>query len=214
VGHEALTGPTFRLHDAPRSYAYVFHPHNCGMAGAVRRTERTVELALADAWLTRASDPWEIGAVTPYYWPGRCRTVIDPADDHPAVTRRCSMLDVDLRAREVLSISTVEHIGEARYGLAEAATPTLALDKILSEANVFLVTFPIGCNRALDDLALGGGLDAACRVRFLVRNPDETWSPALGEEARRPYGTGWDPALGHAPWANAVAILDRGGYLD
>ena len=124
------------------------------------------------------------------------------------------MLDVDLRAREVLSISTVEHIGEARYGLAEAATPTLALDKILSEANVFLVTFPIGCNRALDDLALGGGLDAACRVRFLVRNPDETWSPALGEEARRPYGTGWDPALGHAPWANAVAILDRGGYLD
>lgn len=213
MGSEALRA-TFRLHGSSREYAYVFHPHNCGVSGSRRRTERTVELALADAWLARAVDPWEVGAVTPYYWPGRCRVVIDPTDAHPAVTRRCSMLDVDLRGRDVLSISTVEHVGEARYGLAEATTPTTALDKILREARALLVTFPIGCNQPLDDAALGGRLDAACRVRYLVRNADETWSPALGADARRPYGTGWDPALGHSPWANAVAVLDRGGYLD
>jgi hypothetical protein len=205
---------TFRLAGATIAYPYYFHPHNCGMPGDRRRTERTVELALADVWLRRAHDPWEIGAVTPYYWPGRCRVVIDPADPHPAVTVRRSLLDVDLRGHDVLCISTVEHVGEARYGLAEQATPTAALEKILREGEGLLVTFPLGCKRPLDDLALGGGLDATCRVRFVVRGHDECWRPTVGETARQPYGTGWDPALGHEPWANSVAIVDRGGYLE
>jgi hypothetical protein len=189
---------------------YFYHPHNCGMPADRRRTERTVELAVADAWLAGARDVWEIGAVTPYYWPRRVRYVVDPTDTHPAVTHRCSLFALDLRGQAVLSISTVEHVGEARYGLAEAATPSQALDKILGEAEAFLVTFPLGCNDALDDLAVGGALEGYCAVRLLVRNADESWSPAAGEAARRPYGSGWDPTLGHAPWANAVAILERG----
>lgn len=192
---------------------YFYHQHNCGMPGDRRRTERTVELAVADAWLTKAGEVWEVGAVSPYYWPGRVRHVVDPADSHPAVTHRCSLFALDLRGREVLSVSTVEHVGEARYGLAEAATPTQALDKIVAEARTFLVTFPLGCNLALDELAISGALADRCAVRLLVRNADESWSLAAGEAARRPYGTGWDPELGHTPWANAVAIVERGGYV-
>jgi hypothetical protein len=192
---------------------YFYHPHNCGMPGDRRRTERTVELAVANAWLEGSHDAWEIGAVSPSYWPGRVPHVVDPADSHPAVTHHCSLFTLDLRGCDVLSISTVEHVGEARYGLAEAATPAEALEKILAEARSSLVTFPLGCNAALDDLVIGGAFEARCAVRLLVRNADDSWSPAAGEAARRPYGTGWDPALGHAPWANAIAILERGGRV-
>ena len=192
---------------------YFYHPHNCGLPGDRRRTERTVELAVADAWLEGNHNVWEIGAVSPYYWPGRARHVVDPTDPHPAVTHHCSLFTIDLRGQTVLSISTVEHVGEARYGLAEAATPTQALEKILVETRTFLVTFPLGCNGALDELVIGGALKDRCAVRLLVRNADESWSPAAGEAARRPYGTGWDPDIGHAPWANAVAILERGGRV-
>ncbi len=188
---------------AGHTHRYFFHPHNCGFPGR-RRTERTVELALADTWLA-ASDGMilEIGAVTPYYWPGRVATVVDPADPHERVQVRASLFDVNLTGFDVLSISTVEHIGEHAYGLAEAHSAHEAIEKIAREARTFLLTFAVGWNASLDALAFAGGLDHLCAVRFLVRNDDETWQEADAANARRPYG---DNA---APWANAVCILER-----
>lgn len=200
--------PSFSLTDSSRKFPYFFHAHNCGRPGERRRTERTVELSVANVWLYSALDAWEIGAVSPYYWPGRIRTIVDPIDPNPLVTTRKSLFDVDFTGQDVLSISTIEHIGEVRYvGLDEKANPLQALEKIAREAQRFLLTFPVGVNALLDNLAFSGQLDAWCKVRFLIRNADETWEPAAGEAARKPYGEG----ANHS--ANSVAILERGDLL-
>lgn len=91
-----------------------YHPHNCGVNASPRRTERTVELPIADRWLHAVdlANVVEIGAVTPYYWPGRIARVIDPADNR--ATEKASLFDVDFAGRDVLSISTIEHVGERR----------------------------------------------------------------------------------------------------
>jgi hypothetical protein len=192
---------------AGRRHRYFFHHHNCGFPGE-RRTERTVEMALADAWLPRVDRPViEIGAVTPYYWPGRVPIVVDPTDAHERVTVQRSLFDVDLTGHDVLSISTIEHVGERRYGLAEPRHPREAIEKIGAEAASFLVTFPIGWNAALDELVLAEKLAGVCATHFLVRNPDETWEAVAPMMAGRPYG---GP---EAPWANAVCILERGAHL-
>lgn len=187
---------------------YFYHPHNCGVQTSPRRTERTVELPIADSWLS-AVDPAnvvELGAVTPYYWPGRVSRVVDPAD--PKATERVSLFDVDLAGRDVLSISTIEHVGEGRYGMTEEREPTAALIKIVEEAERLLVTFPCGMPYAgaqrLQEFVLGhhGWFDfRRVSVRILARRPDETWG--LGEPL--PYGDR------RKPWANAVIVLERTG---
>ena len=75
-----------------KEFNYFYHSYNCGWPPYV--TERSVELALADFWLDHIdpSDVIEIGAVTPYYWPGRVSSIVDPCDSHPAVTLRQSVL--------------------------------------------------------------------------------------------------------------------------
>ena len=196
----------FTLDHSQNHFRYFHHHYNCGFPGR-RKTERTVELALAKYWLGKVADPWEVGAVTPYYWPRRIGEIIDPADKHELITQRKSLFDVDFTGRDILSISTIEHIGEQSYGLNEAANPIQALEKLLLESNLMLLTFPIGWNQILDEFVLGGKADALCTVRFLVRNPDETWSSASKEVARRPYG-------GHGVnWANSVAVLEKGSVL-
>jgi hypothetical protein len=192
-----------------REYRYFFHYHNCGWPPS-RCTERTVELALADSWLDRI-DPeavYEIGAVTPYYWPRRVPNVVDPADPHKLVTVRRSLFDLDLQGRDVLSISTLEHIGTGQYGLARAPGQAVAaLRKILQEARNLLVTVPVGFNAVLDEALFTAAPQLAdVALHFLVRQPDGLhWRQERDPlRARLPYGE---------PWANSVAILERGTAL-
>lgn len=191
---------TFRFNGA--KLPYFNHTHNCGFPGK-RRTERTVEMAVADRWLLRHPNAWEVGAVTPYYWPGRVQEVIDPADGHANVTQRLSLFDIDFYGRNVLCISTVEHIGERRYGLNEQKNPVQAIEKLAAEANRVLITFPTGWNDQLDSYAASGGFSKFGRTRFLVRNEDETWTEARKLSTWRRYG-GTD-----VTWANCVVILEK-----
>jgi hypothetical protein len=164
--------PTFKAGSA--IFPEFAHRHNCGWPHLATATERTVELALADRWLTLVSPDrvTEIGAVTPYYWPRRIADVVDPADPHPLVTRKASIFDVSLAGRSVLSISTFEHIGIGDYGLPpDAELAFQAVRKLVAEAPVFLVTIANDYHRALDDYIfsrrdLPGDID----VRLLCRN--------------------------------------------
>ena len=199
-----------------REFPYFFHAYNCGWPPYT--SERTVELALADNWLDRQADASviEIGAVTPYYWPGRVREIVDPFDSHPRVTDRRSLLDVDLRGAQVLSISTFEHIGTGDYASQEAPERvTEAFAKLLAEAAAFLVTVPTGYNPRVDEMLFEpGSWPADVSVGFLVRAADGHWEqPAQSELARQPYG---DERLHRrfpntciGQWANAVAVLER-----
>ncbi|MBS4003285.1 MAG: hypothetical protein KGZ91_07915 [Afipia sp.] len=199
-------GDRFRIGLSLRSFPYFHHAHNCGFPGK-RKTERTIELALADFWLDRVTDAVEVGAVTPYYWPGRVKHVIDPADQSPHVTQQASLLEVDLTGRNVLSISTVEHIGEQRYGMNETATSMQGLEKLFRECARYLVTFPAGYNQILDEFVFAGGADKFGKVRYLVRNPDESWRPAPRSLAWRAYGGDG------ITWANCVVVIEKGGVL-
>ncbi|MFX6250343.1 hypothetical protein ABTF88_20360, partial [Acinetobacter baumannii] len=83
---------------------------------------------------------------------------------------------------------TVEHIGEQRYGMNETATPMQGLEKLFRECARYLVTFPAGYNQTLDEFVFAGGADKFGKVRYLVRNPDESWRPAPRSLAWRAYG--------------------------
>jgi hypothetical protein len=183
------------------SMPYFYHAHNCGFAGGPQ-VERVVELAVANYWLNKVGNAVEIGAVTPYYWPGRVRMVIDPADEHRLVTHRQSMFEFDFTQTDVLSISTIEHIGTGEYGVTEPGVSSVnALAKLLEEGRRMLVTFGAGQYPELDEAVYFGIADQLCNVYYMVRDPgSEIWIPATKETAWREYG----------PWANSVAILEKG----
>ena len=109
--------PPFQLNGRP--VEHFIHRTNTGYP-PYRMSERTIELALADILLTkmRGTRIVEIGAVTPYYWPERVATIVDPTDDHPAVTDHVGWEDWQPTNETILSISTFEHIGSGDYGLA------------------------------------------------------------------------------------------------
>jgi len=198
--------PRFRLGE--RQYNHFLHPYNCGQL-PIDATERTVELALADFWLdsVQIERVIEIGAVSCYYWPGRVRNIVDPADGHKLVSDRRCILDVDLSKCVTLCISTLEHIGSGEYGLPK--NPALlrnAIAKLCSESPCFLATVPTGYNSEMDKVLFEERLPDGVSLRFVVRSKENNeWREELDpRQARLPYGRGK---------ANSVAILDRGGIL-
>jgi hypothetical protein len=211
----AMLMPVWRVHWATpmhefefagQRYPYFYHRHNCGWP-PFPCTERSVELSLADRWLSNADAGrvCEVGAVTPYYWPRRVSNIVDPTDPHPLVTARQSIFDIDFRDSAVLSISTFEHIGYGDYGLpAEPFACVDALAKLFREASQFLVTVPLGVNGVLDDRLLGpDAVPSDVDMRFVARADDGvSWRET--QPGRRAYGPSG---------ANAIVILERGGLL-
>lgn len=204
-----MTG-TFQYRSGGPELPYFYHKHNCGQPGSKRRTERTIEIPIAQHWLQQVeakkdSEVAEVGAVTPYYWGSRIQTVVDPADKKG--TLRKSLFDCVFKHASVLSISTLEHIGESRYGLNEDKTPLDALHKLMEETTRFLITVPYGCRGnpffpAFQEVLL----DPPDELRtFIVsRRDDETWCPS---DSLRPYGS---PPK---PWANTLIVTEKGGLL-
>ena len=174
-------------------------------------TERSIELAVADRFLVeKGREVVEIGAVTPYYWPLRVTTIIDPADPHPDVTDRCSWEDWSVDGRPILSISTFEHMGTGEYGLIAKTSAQDALAKLLASPADFLISFPPGYNSTFDECVAAAELTAHGVV-------------GLGWE-RGVHGNGWQetnlaellassPAYG-ATGATALAMLIRTPSLD
>lgn len=177
-------------------------------------TERAVELAIADPWLEQVESERviETGAVTPYYWPRRVATVVDPYDPHPLVTHRLSLFDMDLSDRDVLAISTLEHIGVGDYGpVGPDETPVRAFEKIYRESRRFLVTVPYGYNPAVDaTLFAWFPFPRDVSVTYMVRSEHgNDWHEASAEAAAIPYGLCQPPV--HS--ANSLLILERGSLL-
>lgn len=209
----AVPTETFRF--AGRDYPFFLHHYNCGRHPGTA-TERTVELPLADAWLNRvpAEQLVEVGAVTPYYWPRRMARVVDPADTHPQVTDRASILDLDLTGRAVLSLSTLEHVGSGEYGLPPEPTALRrAIDKLCAEAAAFLISMPAGYNPQTDAVLFDDPIPANVTARYIVRVPElPYWHEVTDRAAARlPYGRA---SGSYFPWANAVAVWERGSYLE
>jgi hypothetical protein len=189
------------------------HPYNCGGLSRTA-TERTVELAIANIWLEtqRIDSVTEIGAVTPYYWPGRIEDVVDPADAHLRVKRRASIFDVDLSGRNVLSISTFEHIGSGEYGLEpDHKLLPKAVDKLILECESFLVSVPAGYNPNADRIFFGTKPPPEVEVYFFIRSE---FSPYwIQVETVPPESMIYGPGRLEFPYgANAVAFWEKRGF--
>lgn len=129
------------------SHEYRDHPHNTTI-----RNERAVEVVLAERFLAEFNHPQvlEIGAVTPYYIE-RSHVVADPFDDHPRVTIKARAEEIDYTGRDVLSISTLEHIGESEGSARDGAWPVV--ERLVRDCRNCLITWPVGLNPGLDQAA-------------------------------------------------------------
>lgn len=201
---------------AGHTLKYFYHRGNCGFPPEPR-TERTVEISIVDKWLSLAGENvWEIGAVSCNYWrPIRVEKIIDPYDKHPSVTDKLSIMDVDLKGRKILSISTIEHIGKFPQPGNEETPDTVlkALDKLFEESPCFFITYPPMYNFILDNRVFNGRLPEDVKIRFIVRQPDQNWQEVFNpEEAKRPYGK-TRRSDGSSAGADAIVILERGNLL-
>lgn len=129
--------------------------YNCGFKNN-RMTERCLELTLAreviDSWKdnNEESSIIEVGAVTPYYFPGLIRNVLDAYDSHELINYKMDLLDYDFTGWNVLSISTIEHVGIGDYNLEKKEDAIFALNKILNESKHCFITWGMGYNKELD----------------------------------------------------------------
>ena len=121
---------------------------------SAHNSERYIEVPLAIRWL-KTLDPQiklvEIGAVMPYHIRS-FHTVIDPYDEKATIKH--PMEKFNYTNKNILCISTIEHIGNLEYGNSEenvdSGAAINALIKILDESNKCFITIPIGWNENLD----------------------------------------------------------------
>lgn len=121
-----------------------------------RSSERAIEVPLAIDFISHyvKDEPIiELGCVLPYYILKKSNhSVYDLTDRHPQNIKRDirGMGSVDFQGN-VVSISTIEHIGLDEYGIAEGNISAKdMLKRILTNARKYFVTFPLGHNSELD----------------------------------------------------------------
>lgn len=166
---------------------YNWHVH-------AKDSERKFELPLGQHFMDTFENVVEIGAVMSYQG---CvaHTVFDPYDPHPDCIRDdLTVVDFDFTGRNVLSISTLEHIGNAEYG-NELPKPTVAIDllnKIIKGADKYLITWAKGHNKTFDKQVLDLGIKF---IPFARMNEDNEWeeielSKFVDMEYNKPFGYG------------------------
>ena len=124
---------------------YFKHSHN-----QTEKNERSIELVLCFRYVdTLKGNLIEIGAITPYY-----RTIshhcLDPIDKKATIKDFAETYD--FTDKNVLSISTIEHIGLGDYNLEknEGLSYDVLCD-LYQKSKTCLISLPIGYNKYLDD---------------------------------------------------------------
>ncbi len=197
-----------RFHFIGYELEHFISTYNCGHPPE-RMTERGAELAIADHFLKSVSreDVMEIGAVTPYYWPHRIKDICDPQDPHSLVNIRTSMLDISFSGKTVVSISTLEHIGNGEYGPVDPILNRLAFEQVFNQSPTFLITLPGGYFKAMDLYLMALDTEALNITKtVLVRG--ET-----GNDWRQLQAPTLDD-LSYGQWADSLIVLSRNTLYD
>lgn len=132
------------------------HARHHVLTDGFRSSERAIEVPLAIDFISHyvKDEPIiELGCVLPYYILKKSNHIVyDLTDRHPQNIKRDirTMSSADLKGN-LVSISTVEHIGLSEYGIKEGdVSATDMLKSILANARKYFVTFPLGHNPELD----------------------------------------------------------------
>ena len=210
---------------------FMVHPHEMLIADALRNTElsksrlpqgvsseRAIEIPLAWRWILGKDNLLEVGAVLPYYGSSN-HQVVDWADPYPG-SLRVDAETLDYRGRNVLSISTLEHVGLGDYGLAaESGKAVRLFERIMSESRSCFLSIPMGANQELQRhvYARHRGLNWFAYVRCslgegdFVRLPHPRFRPGRDTLPQWSYTTD-ERVFGMSygkpfPYANAVVFL-------
>ena len=134
----------------------------------------------------------EVGAVMPYYGHAD-HEIIDLADAHPR-SRKINALDADYTGRNVLCLSTIEHMMKREYNNGSDDDSITFLTRVISQASRWLVTVPIGYNPFIDAHVKGHPEIARTYVKRIswknewihVRDVDAAgiWSTPFGHSDR------------------------------
>lgn len=134
---------TFKINDVELRYAREFF-------NEAYKNERSLEVAIGRYFLSRFGEKTlEVGAVLPYYG-NDSHEIIDLADEHPK-SKKLNALNFDYKGRDVLSISTIEHMMTKEYGNGSDQDAITFLNKVLTDASNYLITWGVGYNPFLDE---------------------------------------------------------------
>lgn len=169
-----------------------YHPYN-----NPTHSERNVELPLAFWFLEKfkndAANVIEIGEVTSFYRKPE-HTIYDIAGEQPATILR-DAAEIDYAGKNVLSISTIEHIGTTDYGQTpDLHRLPLVLNKMMASKN-YLITFAFGYNPQLDELVKD-------KNYFVLERIAPTRWEQVGKKSATTYQY-------HSPWyaGNGLCVL-------
>lgn len=127
---------TFKINDISLRYCREFF-------NEAYKNERSIEVAIGRWFLAKyGNQVLEVGAVMPYYG-SENHEIIDLADEHPK-SKKVNALDFDYSNRNVLSISTIEHMMKKEYGNASDDDAITFLTKVLTKAPNYIITAPTG----------------------------------------------------------------------
>ena len=132
----------FKINDVELRYAREFF-------NEAYHNERSIEVAIGRWFLGKYGDTsLEVGAVMPYYG-SENHEIFDLCDEHPK-SKKINALDYDYAGRNVLSISTIEHMMKKEYNNGSDQDSITFLNKVLTSASSYLITWGIGYNPFLD----------------------------------------------------------------
>ena len=151
--------------------------------------ERSVEVALGRWFLGRFDPIIEVGAVLPYYGNDK-HEIVDLTDTHPA-SRKADGLRLDYKGRNVLSISTVEHMNGKEFGNQSDEDCVTFLKKVVAEADNYLITWGVGYNPVLDRFVRESNVPHAILKRTNWKNEyvqiegaEDAWKMPFGHSDR------------------------------
>ena len=146
----------FKIHNI--LFEYFYHSYN-----DTKNNERCVEIPFGFYFLNKFKFDTviEIGAVMPYYSDivlHKIYDIIDPYDK--CIRDDLTKINFSFNDLNVLSISTIEHIGKGDYGLdVDDDSGINFLKKIINESKNYLITFPWGYNKNFDERVLQNNID-------------------------------------------------------
>lgn len=134
--------------------------------------ERKAELPIA-FWFLKNFDKKEIieiGEITPMY--EEVSHLVFDLKPIKSSTIKNDAININYKNKNVLSISTVEHIGFGDYGLPKDNNLSInVIKKIIKESKTHLITFPVGYNRNLENQIFNSKIN----YYFIKRDKLNNW---------------------------------------
>lgn len=165
--------------------------------------ERKVEVPLGQWFLQKFGfNVVEVGSVMINYgWD--MHIIVDLSDPNPKVLNY-NALDCDYNGRDVLSISTAEHMMKREYDNGSDEDSIRFVNMVAEQAKNYLITFPCGYNEFLDTHILNSALPRVILKRI---NAENEWEQDFDLRNMNYPFAHCDGRVPDGRWNNANAIV-------